>query len=954
MRGAKALGKLTAAGVATGAALASAFGALGVKEAIEQEKVAARTANVLKTTGGVANVTKRQIEGLSSALQDQTGVADDTIQSSQNLLLTFTKVRNEAGKGNDIFTQGTKAALDMSSALGTDLQGATLQIGKALNDPVKGMTALSRAGVSFTQQQRDQVKAMVESGDVLGAQKVILSELQTQFGGAAEAAGNTTAGQFEKLKRTTEDAAESVAVSLLPVLTDVASFMRTEVVPRAAEVVDAFQRHWPTIKAVAVEVFGSTRAAVQVAIEWIRANVVPTIRAVVAGAQAFWRQFGGTITAVFKDVVVVVRSALNVVRGIVETVLAVIRGDWGAAWNGIKTIVSGVWTGVMAIVRAAGRLLLRVMGEVAGAALSAFLAPFKKIGGLLRSAFVSGVRGVGDLATFMLSRGRDWGGKLVDGIVAAIKSVGGRIKDAILAAIPDSISIGPVDIPLGNPFAGGGFTPGRYTGRDPYVARVDGNEAILNPTQQAMVPGGRSTLVDIFRRTGGRTGGGSFARGGMVGAAYSRAVGKLGTEYKYGKWDCADFAYYAAGMSPWGSTASAIGDSGPATGDEPVLWGLRKSHGGAGWIGGRKEHMGIGIIDPSTGKRRWFDNGSGGVESNADSARWQLLRVPKPFVGLSADDLDTGSATRGAPGLTAFQEIKRAFTRAGVAAKKAGPMATRALSALGAGVTGTSDRLAGGSLTGAESRSVSAAGRSARSKARGLGKSPQDVAKAGEDAERAATVKFYRLHIRQIDAARRKLGKQKARLLADLKALPGKKSANRKAAAKRINVARATIDAELRELLELRAEANEQLAQLNEAAVEDQHAENYGDGPGEPATELDNLEAAVAVAQLTDGTDDDLAAARAVEDYRRREYAAAVASGDPRLIRDAANALVAAQQNREQIEALRANTDAVNANTEAVRSMGGSLTFGYRGQDYVLRSLAPPSSDRLDASLLGV
>jgi regulator of protease activity HflC (stomatin/prohibitin superfamily) len=93
--------------------------------------------------------------------------------------------------------------------------------------------------------------------------------------------------------------------------------------------------------------------------------------------------------------------------------------------------------------------------------------------------------------------------------------------------------------------------------------------------------------------------------------------------------------------------------------------------------------------------------------------------------------------------------------------------------------------------------------------------------------------------------------------------------------------------------------------------------------------------------------DDDLAAARAIEAQANADLAAARASGDPRRIRDAAAAALAAKTNREQIEATINNTDALNANTEAMRGFGGSSVFGYRGQDYVLRSLAPPSSDRL-------
>jgi hypothetical protein len=77
--------------------------------------------------------------------------------------------------------------MDMATVMGTDLNSNILQIGKALNDPIKGITALNRAGVQFTDQQKDQIAALQESGRTMEAQKMILAELESQFGGAAEA-----------------------------------------------------------------------------------------------------------------------------------------------------------------------------------------------------------------------------------------------------------------------------------------------------------------------------------------------------------------------------------------------------------------------------------------------------------------------------------------------------------------------------------------------------------------------------------------------------------------------------------------------------------------------------------------------------------------------------------------------------------------------------------------------
>jgi hypothetical protein len=180
----------------------------------ESQRVAKQTEAVIASTGGAANVTAQSVSDLAGELSKKAGVDDELIQSGSNLLMTFTKVRNEVGKGNDVFDQATGLALDMSVAMGTDMKSASMTVGKALNDPIKGISALTRAGVQFTGQQKDQIRAMVESGDTLGAQKVILKELETQFGGSAEA----QATSLGKAQVAVGNLAESVGGVLAPVM----------------------------------------------------------------------------------------------------------------------------------------------------------------------------------------------------------------------------------------------------------------------------------------------------------------------------------------------------------------------------------------------------------------------------------------------------------------------------------------------------------------------------------------------------------------------------------------------------------------------------------------------------------------------------------------------------------------------------------------------------------------
>jgi hypothetical protein len=191
---------------------------VGVDEFMQAEKVTAQTNAVLKSTGSVANVTKRQIDQLGTSIMRKSGFDDEAVKSSENLLLTFTKVRNEAGKGNDVFTQATQITADLSVAFGKDLNSSAILVGKALNDPIKGLGALSRVGIQFTAGQKDQIKAMVESGNVMGAQKMILKELETQVGGSAAAYGKTLPGQLNILKETFNNLAGDLVATFMPTI----------------------------------------------------------------------------------------------------------------------------------------------------------------------------------------------------------------------------------------------------------------------------------------------------------------------------------------------------------------------------------------------------------------------------------------------------------------------------------------------------------------------------------------------------------------------------------------------------------------------------------------------------------------------------------------------------------------------------------------------------------------
>ena len=205
------------AGIKVGALAAVAgLAALGkglisvIKLAGEQEQAEAQLNAVLESTGEAAGLTSKELTDLAASLQEISTFGDEAIIRGEALLLTFTSI------GKDVFPAATQTMLDMSTAMGTGLKESAIQLGKALNDPVLGISALSRVGVSFTEDQKNVIKSLVETGDVAGAQTVILNELNKEFGGQAAAAANTMTGSMEQASNAMGDAGEAIGTLLAP------------------------------------------------------------------------------------------------------------------------------------------------------------------------------------------------------------------------------------------------------------------------------------------------------------------------------------------------------------------------------------------------------------------------------------------------------------------------------------------------------------------------------------------------------------------------------------------------------------------------------------------------------------------------------------------------------------------------------------------------------------------
>lgn len=177
----------------------------GVQDVEKYNRLQKVLAQTLEVTGANAWTSSKALNEMGDAFSKTTNYSGDEITQLQTVLLGFKNI------GEETFKDTTQAILDMATVMGMDLTNATQAVGKALDDPIKGLGSLSRQGFAFTEEQKAQLEAMVAVGDMAGAQKIILDELNTTYGGAAKAGVE----MGKKLKNTFSDLRREVAHNLM-------------------------------------------------------------------------------------------------------------------------------------------------------------------------------------------------------------------------------------------------------------------------------------------------------------------------------------------------------------------------------------------------------------------------------------------------------------------------------------------------------------------------------------------------------------------------------------------------------------------------------------------------------------------------------------------------------------------------------------------------------------------
>jgi hypothetical protein len=334
----KSAKKLAKIGAVAFAAVGGAALVMGKKLLDAGERAATSNARIEQITksmgqfeGATDQVTDRLVK-LAEKTAKLVGVDQNLIKEGQALLLTFKSVSADANKVGGVFDRATKAAIDLAAAGFGSVTTNAVQLGKALEDPIKGLAALGKSGVTFTAEQKELIKTLVETGRVAEAQEIILKAVETQVGGTAEATANAS----DRMKVAFSQLQESLGQRLLPVFEKFATFFIDTLIPRmetlynqaAPYVLEAFRKVSQFMTNTAIPAFRAFA-------EYVKINILPTVQSITTRLVDLGKTVneivGPTLKNVLVDAFKAVAIAAPIILKVLDTILAALQGIANAA-----------------------------------------------------------------------------------------------------------------------------------------------------------------------------------------------------------------------------------------------------------------------------------------------------------------------------------------------------------------------------------------------------------------------------------------------------------------------------------------------------------------------------------------------------------------------------------------------------------------------------------------------
>lgn len=446
-RGAKR-GKIALAGLIAG----------GTVAALAAERVAsanARVGNILANMG-MDRATARAL-AYAESLEKSLGIDEEVIKNTQAKLASFESLAKTADKAGGIFDRATLAAQDLAAAGFGEAESNAASLGRALQDPIKGLTALTRSGVTFNAAERDKIKALAESGKLGKAQNIIMAAIEKQVGGTAEATADSSA----KIRLALGNVVENIGMALMPAL-DKAAAVAGVFSDWASENTGVFLGVAGAVAAVSVGVIAAnvavkTYVAIQATIKavtaaWTAAQwalnaamsanpiglVVLAIVGLVAALVIAYKRSETFRAIVDKAFDVVKKAAITLVKvatlqfrvmiAVVKLVWSTVSSAFGkvvAFFGTAKTKIVGIFRTANTWLRGAGG---RVINGLRAGITGAWSSVTGKIGDL-KAAFVGKFKNAG---TWLVSAGKS----VIDGLKSGVMSLAGGIGQWIVSKVP--------------------------------------------------------------------------------------------------------------------------------------------------------------------------------------------------------------------------------------------------------------------------------------------------------------------------------------------------------------------------------------------------------------------------------------------------------------------------------------------------------------------------------------
>ena len=318
-----------------------------------QAKAIAQVEAGLKSTGNAAGFTSQQLQDMASELQNNSLFGDEEIlQGATAQLLTFTNIAGEQ------FARTQQASLDLATRLDGDLKSASIQLGKALNDPVANLSALSRSGIQFSKEQKDVINSLVETNRLADAQTIILNELEKQYGGAAAAAAEAGTGAFKQLSNIIGDIGEDFGAIIVDILKPFIATLK--------DLALRFKSLSPTVKKIIVVVAGLAAAIgpVLLALGTMATTIIP---ALISGFTLLTGPIGLVIAALAAVAYVIYENWEPIKKTLVDFVnyfidlynesmafKAIVEGviiTFKTLWNVVRLVFDYIMTGIKSIGR---------------------------------------------------------------------------------------------------------------------------------------------------------------------------------------------------------------------------------------------------------------------------------------------------------------------------------------------------------------------------------------------------------------------------------------------------------------------------------------------------------------------------------------------------------------------------------------------------------------------------